>query len=37
MLRKKQQYVTDTGKYCSLYDQLLKNVCNCTFPMTNDL
>jgi len=35
--KKKQQYETDTRKYCSLYDQLLRNVHKCTFPMTNDL
>jgi len=34
---KKSQYGTDTYKYCSQYDQLLRNVYKCTFPMTNDL
>jgi len=31
--KKKYQYGTDTGKYCSLYNQLLRNVYKCTFPM----
>jgi len=35
--KKKEQYETDTRKYCSLYDQQLRNVYKYTFPMTNDL
>jgi len=35
--KKKQQYETDTLKYCSLYDQLLRDVYKCAVPMTNDL
>jgi len=36
MLRQRQ-YGTDTRNYCSVYDQLPRNVYKCTFPMTNDL
>jgi len=35
--KKKSEHATDTGKHCSLYDQLPRNVYKCTFPMTNDL